>query len=171
LQSPNPQILSQVLPELEKHFARVSLPQARPLSKGEVLGCTAPTIPAEDANIVVYVGDGRFHLEAIMIANPHLKSHRYDPYTKVPALPPLFQPPLPFPFPFSVSPTTFCSFTMRGSLISASASSPHPISHTATPKIHAHCPEPSQTPLLTPSGPVFRGIRTRTDVRKQAGSD
>ena len=31
----------------------------------------------------LYSGDGRFHLEAIMIANPSLPYYRYDPYSKV----------------------------------------------------------------------------------------
>eukprot|EP00163_Fabomonas_tropica_P014164 TRINITY_DN2585_c1_g1_i5.p1 TRINITY_DN2585_c1_g1~~TRINITY_DN2585_c1_g1_i5.p1 ORF type:complete len:197 (-),score=28.11 TRINITY_DN2585_c1_g1_i5:551-1141(-) len=30
-----------------------------------------------------YLGDGRFHLESIMISNPHLPAYRYDPYSKV----------------------------------------------------------------------------------------
>lgn len=59
-----------------QHFSSVVLPQSRPLSKGEVLGCTAPTIEAGEADAVVYVGDGRFHLEAIMIANPLLDAYR-----------------------------------------------------------------------------------------------
>jgi len=29
-----------------------------------------------------YLGDGRFHLEAIMIANPSVLAFRYDPYSK-----------------------------------------------------------------------------------------
>jgi 2-(3-amino-3-carboxypropyl)histidine synthase len=29
-----------------------------------------------------YVGDGRFHLESIMIANPSVPAFRYDPYDK-----------------------------------------------------------------------------------------
>jgi 2-(3-amino-3-carboxypropyl)histidine synthase len=29
-----------------------------------------------------YVGDGRFHLESIMIANPSVPAFRYDPYSK-----------------------------------------------------------------------------------------
>lgn len=28
------------------------------------------------------MGDGRFHLEAIMIANPSIPAFRYDPYSK-----------------------------------------------------------------------------------------
>jgi 2-(3-amino-3-carboxypropyl)histidine synthase len=39
------------------------VPQVRPLSPGETLGCTAPLIdPA--AGCFVFVADGRFHLEA-----------------------------------------------------------------------------------------------------------
>ncbi|XP_010130456.1 PREDICTED: diphthamide biosynthesis protein 1, partial [Buceros rhinoceros silvestris] len=30
-----------------------------------------------------YLGDGRFHLESIMIANPGIPAYRYDPYSKV----------------------------------------------------------------------------------------
>jgi 2-(3-amino-3-carboxypropyl)histidine synthase len=61
-----------------------SAPQSRPLSSGEVLGCTAPRLQSSEIDAVVYVGDGRFHLEAVMIANPHLQGRyfRYDPYTK-----------------------------------------------------------------------------------------
>lgn len=59
------------------------IPQSRPLSSGEVLGCTAPQLPS-DIDAILYVGDGRFHLEAIMIANPQLQGSyfRYDPYSK-----------------------------------------------------------------------------------------
>lgn len=30
----------------------------------------------------MYIGDGRFHLEAALIANPTLKAYKYDPYEK-----------------------------------------------------------------------------------------
>ncbi|WVQ85876.1 diphthamide biosynthesis protein 1 [Cryptococcus sp. DSM 104549] len=58
----------------------VIIPQARPLSPGEVLGCTAPKLT--DVDGLIYVGDGRFHLESIMIANPTVPAFRYDPYSK-----------------------------------------------------------------------------------------
>ena len=45
------------------------------LPAGEVLGCTAPTI-VEGADAIVFVADGRFHLEAIMIANPSIPAFR-----------------------------------------------------------------------------------------------
>lgn len=56
-------------------------PQTMPLSKGEVLGCTLARL---DSNIdaMVYVGDGRFHLESAMIHNPHIPAYRYDPYSR-----------------------------------------------------------------------------------------
>ncbi|GHJ87559.1 hypothetical protein NliqN6_3961 [Naganishia liquefaciens] len=59
----------------------VVVPQVKPLSPGEVLGCTAPKLEA-DVDALIYVGDGRFHLESIMIANPSVPAFRYDPYDK-----------------------------------------------------------------------------------------
>ena len=55
--------------------------QVKPLSPGEILGCTSPRI--SDGENIVYLGDGRFHLESAMIANPSLAAYRYDPYSKV----------------------------------------------------------------------------------------
>ncbi|XRB03064.1 2-(3-amino-3-carboxypropyl)histidine synthase subunit [Pycnococcus provasolii] len=59
---------------------RGAVPQAKPLSPGEVLGCTAPSVPNLDA--FVFVADGRFHMEAMMMANPNATAFRYDPYVK-----------------------------------------------------------------------------------------
>ncbi|KAI3692191.1 hypothetical protein L6452_32002 [Arctium lappa] len=72
-------------PELESAGFKVLIPQSKPLSAGEILGCTAPTIPMSQFNnesevVLVFVADGRFHLEAFMIANPRIKAFRYDPY-------------------------------------------------------------------------------------------
>lgn len=109
------------------------VPQAKPLSPGEVLGCTAPSgladlnwkeammsprerrevskknrqvSEADDdvvttnnqdyhrqqqsnqvgaskpERIMIFLADGRFHLEAAMISNPSLRALRYDPYSK-----------------------------------------------------------------------------------------
>lgn len=72
------------LPPLQDYFTTpVIIPQTHPLSPGEVLGCTSPKISSDQFDALVYVGDGRFHLESIMIANPDFPSFRYDPYTKV----------------------------------------------------------------------------------------
>nr|NVI70969.1 putative diphthamide biosynthesis protein 1 [Cucujiformia] len=59
----------------------VILPQSKPLSAGEILGCTAPILNS-CTDAIIYLGDGRFHLESIMIANPKINSYRYDPYKK-----------------------------------------------------------------------------------------
>lgn len=56
------------------------VPQVRPLSMGEVLGCTSPVIGGADA--VVYIGDGRFHLESAMIQNPGLAFYKYCPFSR-----------------------------------------------------------------------------------------
>ncbi|KAI9467287.1 diphthamide synthesis protein [Lactarius psammicola] len=52
----------------------------RPAVDAQILGCTAPALGDVDA--LIYLGDGRFHLEAIMIANPSVPAFRYDPYSK-----------------------------------------------------------------------------------------
>ncbi|KAH7887968.1 putative diphthamide synthesis protein-domain-containing protein [Phlebopus sp. FC_14] len=57
-----------------------TIPRSKPLSPGEILGCTAPSL--SDVDALVYLGDGRFHLESIMIANPNVPAFRYDPYSK-----------------------------------------------------------------------------------------
>lgn len=70
------------IPSLKEYFKDVLCPQARPLSKGEVLGCTAPSLPSE-IDAIVFISDGRFHLEALMIQNPQIKDvYKYDPYSK-----------------------------------------------------------------------------------------
>jgi 2-(3-amino-3-carboxypropyl)histidine synthase len=66
--------------ELESYFKKVSIPQIRPLSPGEILGCTSPQL--ENLDALIYVGDGRFHLESAMIHNPHIEAYKYDPYSK-----------------------------------------------------------------------------------------
>lgn len=75
--------LQQAKKALEDSFTDLIVPQSRPLSPGEVLGCTAPKLSPGSSDAIVYLGDGRFHLEAMMIANPSLPAYRYDPYSKV----------------------------------------------------------------------------------------
>lgn len=60
--------------QLKKEGYVTKVPQSKPLSPGEILGCTAPTVA--DVDCVIYLGDGRFHLEAAMIANPMLRAYR-----------------------------------------------------------------------------------------------
>lgn len=73
-----------VKPDLEKLGFTVMIPQSKPLSAGEVLGCTAPSVKLQDCpgreDVIIFVADGRFHLEAFMIANPGIRTFRFDPY-------------------------------------------------------------------------------------------
>jgi 2-(3-amino-3-carboxypropyl)histidine synthase len=73
---------------LEGFFAHpMVVPQMKPLSGGELLGCTSPKLdvsaPTSSVQTVIYVGDGRFHLESFMIHNPSISALQYDPYKKV----------------------------------------------------------------------------------------
>ena len=61
----------------------IIVPQITPLSKGEILGCTSPHLTKEqNIDLILYLGDGRFHLESAMIHNPRLPAYRYDPYSR-----------------------------------------------------------------------------------------
>lgn len=73
--------IHEIAKRLKQENFRVTLPQSRPLSSGEILGCTAPKLN-EEVNTIVFVCDGRFHLEALMIANPSIPAYRYDPYSR-----------------------------------------------------------------------------------------
>ena len=82
-----------------KGYTNLFVPQVKPLSCGEVLGCTSPRLSPE-IHTVIFLGDGRFHLESMMIANetaptrhagegnathtPVLRQfYQYNPYTKL----------------------------------------------------------------------------------------
>ncbi|XP_022649359.1 2-(3-amino-3-carboxypropyl)histidine synthase subunit 1-like isoform X1 [Varroa destructor] len=67
--------------QLKNEGFHLFCPQTKPLSPGETLGCTSPRF-SDDSDAILYVGDGRFHLEAAMIANHRLKAYKYDPYDK-----------------------------------------------------------------------------------------
>lgn len=69
-------------PVLERAGFKVLIPQITPLSKGEILGCTSPQLDNAGVDILLYLGDGRFHLESAMIHNPTIPAYRYDPYSR-----------------------------------------------------------------------------------------
>lgn len=67
--------------QLSLVYPNLFIPRADPLSPGEILGCTSPKLGACDA--IIYLADGRFHLESIMISNPDVPAYQYDPYSKL----------------------------------------------------------------------------------------
>ena len=50
--------------------------------RGATFG-VAPGPEAPEISTVLFLADGRFHLEASMIQNPGIRFIRYDPFTKV----------------------------------------------------------------------------------------
>ncbi|VDM51841.1 unnamed protein product [Angiostrongylus costaricensis] len=66
---------------LENTGLEIVLPQCKPLSPGEILGCTSPRLD-NSCDVVIYLGDGRFHLESLMIHNPDVMAYQYDPYSR-----------------------------------------------------------------------------------------
>ncbi|KAH9387415.1 2-(3-amino-3-carboxypropyl)histidine synthase [Nematocida major] len=55
------------------------IPRRDPLSHGEVLGCTSPVVHADT---VLFISEGRFHLESLMIQNPNKAYYKYCPFSK-----------------------------------------------------------------------------------------
>lgn len=74
--------LHTIKPQLERAGFKVLIPQITPLSKGEILGCTSPRLSTDIVDMILYLGDGRFHLESAMIHNPEFPAYRYDPYSR-----------------------------------------------------------------------------------------
>lgn len=70
---------------IQKGFSNVIISQTKPRSTGEVLGCTSPKIDEISGN-VVFICDGRFHMESLMISNPQMTYYQYNPMTKVMSL-------------------------------------------------------------------------------------
>eukprot|EP00798_Chlamydomonas_sp_ICE-L_P011763 gene11763-8952_t len=48
----------------------------------EGVGVHYSVLPPVAPNAILFVTDGRFHLEAIMIANPAVPTYRYDPFSR-----------------------------------------------------------------------------------------
>lgn len=72
--------INMALPKLKEKYKCIDIPRVDPLGPGEVLGCTSPIF--DDYDTLIFVADGRFHIESAIIQNPHVKAFRYNPYNK-----------------------------------------------------------------------------------------
>lgn len=90
-------------PVLERAGFKVVIPQIAPLSKGEILGCTSPQLSPTEIDILLYLGDGRFHLESAMIHNPTIL---HTATTRTPALSPARPTPTTRCMPSAETPST-----------------------------------------------------------------
>ena len=61
------QAIHQAAAALKPHYPEVIIPQEKPLSRGEVLGCTSPFMPTTDC--MIFIADGRFHVEVCVCSN------------------------------------------------------------------------------------------------------
>ena len=60
---------------------KLIIPQCKPRVQGEVLGCTSPILNKKNENnYVIFICDGRFHMESVMIQNPLFKYYQYNPF-------------------------------------------------------------------------------------------
>lgn len=69
----------QIYNALREEQFNVLIPQGKPLSPAETLGCTSPLLP-DDVPTAIFLADGRFHLESAMIQNPHVSFYRYEKF-------------------------------------------------------------------------------------------
>ena len=54
----------------DKHgFPSITVPQAKPLSPGEILGCTSPII--KDADILIYLGNFETKFQDMILKHTH----------------------------------------------------------------------------------------------------
>ena len=61
---------------------KIIIPQIKPRVQGEVLGCTSPKLEKKGEKcVVIFVCDGRFHMESVMIQNPNMIFYQYNPFT------------------------------------------------------------------------------------------
>ena len=60
---------------------KLIIPQCKPRVQGEVLGCTSPILNKKNENnYVIFICDGRFHMESVMIQNPSFIFYQYNPF-------------------------------------------------------------------------------------------
>jgi len=65
---------------LSKTFKNLEIPQTKPLSPGEILGCTSFVI--QNNSGIIYIGDGKFHVESVLFFNPNIKIIQFNPFER-----------------------------------------------------------------------------------------
>ena len=69
---------------VEEGYSSIEIPQEKPRCRGETLGCTSSILDKSNGkDTVVFIADGRFHMEGAMISNPDMNFYKYNPYEKV----------------------------------------------------------------------------------------
>nr|UXY87281.1 diphthamide biosynthesis protein 1 [Cryptomonas sp.] len=71
--------LKRIKTELKYFFDSILIHQNKPLSPGEILGCTS--FNTNSLSNIIYVGDGRFHLEATIVSNPLNRFFQFNPFS------------------------------------------------------------------------------------------
>ena len=74
-------LLKRQLIEKDYDKNKLIIPQCKPRVQGEVLGCTSPKLDKKGENcVVIFICDGRFHMESVMIQNPSFIFYQYNPF-------------------------------------------------------------------------------------------
>ncbi|KAJ1465323.1 putative diphthamide synthesis protein-domain-containing protein [Baffinella frigidus] len=72
--------LKNIKKDLLSFFEILIFKKNKPLSPGEILGCTS--FKQKNFHNTLYIGDGRFHLESIVISNFNGRFLQFNPYSK-----------------------------------------------------------------------------------------
>jgi 2-(3-amino-3-carboxypropyl)histidine synthase len=69
---------------IEKGYlqSNINIPHIKPRCIGEIIGCTSPKLKKKENSIVLFICDGRFHMESLMIQNPDFTFYQYNPFLK-----------------------------------------------------------------------------------------
>ena len=73
-------ILKNIKINLETLKRHVNIYSNKPLSPGEVLGCTCLRI--DNVSNIIFIGEGRFHLEATIISNSLCRFLQFNPFSQ-----------------------------------------------------------------------------------------
>mmetsp|Transcript_290 Transcript_290/g.784 ORF Transcript_290/g.784 Transcript_290/m.784 type:complete len:393 (-) Transcript_290:889-2067(-) len=65
--------------DLSRILGKIIIPQNKPLSPGELLGCTGFFL--KNCKNIIYIGDGKFHLESAIMTNPISRFFQYNPFS------------------------------------------------------------------------------------------
>ena len=65
---------------LSQVFTVLDAPQNKPLSPSEILGCTS--FRTENNSGIIYIGDGKFHVESVLLFNPNIKILQFNPFKR-----------------------------------------------------------------------------------------
>ena len=73
-------LLKNIKSNLNSSKKLINIFSNKPLSPGEVLGCTC--FKTDNVSNIIFIGEGRFHLESTIISNPFSRFFQFNPFSQ-----------------------------------------------------------------------------------------